>query len=701
MSRSFCSIHHARVTTLVFAATLLLPIFIHAQTVPAQADIEARARQIVAQMTLDEKVSQMHGTQTKGVFRIVVGVPRLHIPDLLVTNGPAGFGPAGPGHQGKATALPAPISLAATWDVPAAREYGVVEASEAADFGNTLLEAPDINIARVPQNGRTFEAYGEDPLLVARLAVANILGIQSQGIIANVKHFAANNQEADRRTVNSEIDERTLRELYLPAFEASVKEGHVYSVMGAYNRLNGPYCCENDLLLNGILKKEWGFEGFVTSDFGAVHSTEPSVLNGLDVEMPDDKYLGAPLKAAVENGKVAVAVLDEHLVRRFRTMMQAGVWDHPPARKPIPMEENGTVARRLAAEGMVLLRNVKGLLPLDAHALKSVALIGPFATHAATGGGGSSHVDPIRKLLPLDELQARFGAGVTIVLDEGKDPAAAAAAARSADVAIVMVGDDQVEGHDHSLALGSAQDALVEAVAEANPRTVVVVKSGGPVLMPWRDKVPAILEAWYPGGEDGAAVAAVLLGEVNPSGKLPITFPQSAADVPARTPEQYPGVGPAKQTTARYSEGLLVGYRWYDAKNIAPLFPFGFGLSYTTFAYGKLHLSAAALSASAPTLTVDFDVANTGSRTGDEVAQVYLGVPALPGVEQPPRKLAGFTRVRVDSGKTAHASVTLDGRAFSYWDVATHNWKVAPGDYRVFVGGSSRSLPQEADVNVR
>ena len=679
----------------------LSAIFLHAQTVPAPADTEAHARQIVAQMTLDEKVSQMHGTRMKEVYRIVVGVPRLHIPDLLVTNGPAGFGPAGPGHQGKATALPAPISLAATWDVSAAREYGVLEAAEAADFGNTLLEAPDINIARVPQNGRTFEAYGEDPFLVARLAVANILGIQSQGIIANVKHFAANNQEAARMSVNSEIDERTLRELYLPAFEASVKEGHVYSIMGAYNKLNGPYCCENDLLLNGILKKEWGFEGFVTSDFGAVHSTAPSVLNGLDVEMPDGHYLGAPLKAAIESGEVPISVVDEHLVRRFRTMMKAGVWDHPPARKPIPMEENGTAARRLAAEGMVLLRNEKGLLPLDAHALKSVALIGPYATHAATGGGGSSQVDPIRKVLPLEGLQARFGTGVTIVLDEGKDPAAAAAAARTADVAIVMVGDHQAEGHDHSLALGTAQDALVEAVADANPRTVVVVKSGGPVLMPWREKVSTVLEAWYPGGEDGAVVAAVLAGDVNPSGKLPITFPKSMADLPAHAPEQYPGVGPAKQTTARYSEGMLVGYRWYDARKIEPLFPFGFGLSYTTFAYGKLYLSAAALSASAPTLTVDFDVTNTGSRAGEEVAQVYLGVPALPGVEQPPRKLAGFIRVGVDPGKTAHASVTLDARAFSYWDIATHHWKVAPGDYRVFVGGSSRSLSLEGNVNVR
>jgi beta-glucosidase len=686
-----------------FAAALLPCIVLHAQNTRAAqaADPEARARQIVSQMTLDEKVSQMHGTRTKQVFRIVVGVPRLGIPDLLVTNGPAGFGPAGPGHQGKATALPAPISLAATWDVDAARQYGVIEASESADFGNTLLEAPDVNIARVPQNGRTFEAYGEDPFLVARLSVADILGIQSQGIIANVKHYACNNQEDGRRTVNVDVDERTLREVYLPAFEASVKEGHVYSLMGAYNKVNGAYCCENEVLLNQILKKEWGFEGFVTSDFGAVHSTAPSVLNGLDLEMPGGEYLGAPLKTAVQSGQVSVAVLDEHLIRRFRTMMRAGVWDHPPARKPIPVEEDAAIARRLAEEGMVLLRNENHLLPLDARALKTVALIGPQAMRASTGGGGSSKVDPIRQVTPLDGLQARLGAGVTVALDDGKDPARAAAAAKAADVAVVMIGDGQAEGHDHFITLAATQDALVDAVAAANPHTVVVIKSGGPVLMPWNEKVPTILEAWYPGGEDGAAVADILVGDANPAGKLPITFPKSLYDLPAHTPEQYPGTGPATQTTAHYSEGLLVGYRWYDAKNIEPLYPFGHGLSYTTFAYDELHLSKETLPAAAPALTVDFDVSNTGTRAGTEVAQVYLGTPALPGVDQPPRKLAGFTRVRLEPGEKAHASVTLDARAFSYWDVATHGWKVAPGEYRVFVGGSSRTLPLERRATVR
>jgi len=676
------------------AATLLLDAA-HAET--PTADFDARARRIVSRMTLEEKISQMHGTQKKGQFRIVVGVPRLGIPDLLVTNGPAGFGPAGPGHQGKATALPAPISMAATWDVDAARDYGAVEAGEAADFGNTFFEAPDINIARVPQNGRTFEAYGEDPYLAARLAVANIQGIQSQGIIANVKHYAANNQETGRRTISVEVDERTLREIYLPAFEASVKEGHVASAMGAYNRLHGVYCCESALLLNQILKGEWAFDGFVTSDFGAVHSTVESALNGLDLEMPGDKYFGAPLKAAVDQGKVSVAVIDEHLVRRFRAMMKLGVWDHPPVRKPIPEAEDGALARRWAEEGAVLLRNQGGLLPLKAGSLKSVALIGPGALKASTGGGGSSKVAPAYVVTPLDGFCKRLGDGVNVTVDTGADVAAAAAAARAADVAVVMVGDAQSEGSDHSLALSGNQDALVEAVAAANPRTVVVLKSGGPVLMPWNEKAPAIVEAWYPGEEDGNAVAAVLMGDCNPSGKLPITFPKQLADLPANTPEKYPGVGPA----VHYSEGVLVGYRWFDASNITPLYPFGYGLSYTTFAYRALKLSSENLPVAAPKLTVEFDIANTGGLAGAEVAQVYVGLPALPGVPQPPRQLKGFARVSVPPGGVAHASVVLDARAFSYWDAAAHAWKVAPGDYPISIGASSRDLRLEGRVTVR
>ncbi len=680
------------------AAVAFLP-----PSAPAQnANFDARARQIVSQMTLDEKVSQMHGISNKQQFRIVPGVPRLNIPDLLVTNGPAGFGPAGPGHSGPATALPAPIALAATWDVEASRDYGTIAGRESFEYGNTLLESPDINIARVPQNGRTFEAYGEDPFLVGRLSVAHILAVQREGIIANVKHYAANNQEEGRMSIDVQVDERTLREIYLPAFEVSIKEGKSASLMGAYNKVNGTHCCENDLLLNQILKKEWGFDGFVTSDFGAVHSTVPSVTNGLDLEMPTGKYLGDELKKAIEGGQVPVAVIDEHLVRRFRTMMKLGVWDHLPEHKPIAQKENGEKARLIAEEGMVLLRNEKGLLPLKPETLKTVALIGPYAVKPSTGGGGSSKVNPIYKVDPLTGLQQRLGSGVTVTLNEGKDPAAAAALARTADVAIVMVGDNQSEGQDHKIEFAGEQDALVAAVAAANPRTVVVVKSGGPMLMPWVDSVPAILEAWYPGEEDGNAVAAVLCGDFNPSGKLPITFPKAVADEPTNTPEQYPGSqGKDVPKVEKYSEGVLVGYRWYDAKKIAPLFPFGYGLSYTAFGFKNVQVSAKELSAANPAVTVDFDVTNTGATAGAEVAQVYVGLPSLPGVPQPPRQLKGFTRVSAAPGQTVHTQVKLDARAFSYWDVSSHGWKVAPGEYPISVGASSRDLRLNASVTVR
>ncbi|HEX4086444.1 MAG TPA: glycoside hydrolase family 3 C-terminal domain-containing protein [Chthoniobacteraceae bacterium] len=682
-------------TAALAAAAALMPLLPQAAHAQSQ-DFDARARNIVSQMTLEEKIAQMHGTKTRQQYRVVLGLPRLGIPDLLVTNGPAGFGPAGPGHQGPATALPAPISLAATWDLSAARQCGAIGAGEAADFGNTFFESPDVNIARVPQNGRTFEAYGEDPFLVSRLAVAYIQGVQGEGIIANVKHFDANNQETHRLGINAVIDERVLREIYLPAFEASVKEGHVASVMGAYNKINGAYCCQNGWLLNQVLKKEWGFDGFVSSDFGAVASTVPSVLNGLDLEMPDGKYLGKPLMDAVNQGQVPVSVIDEHLIRRFRTMMKIGVWDHPPTVKPIPEKENGEAARRIAEEGCVLLRNQGALLPLNPAALKNVALIGHYAMAASTGGGGSSRVRPAYTVPPVDGLRKRLGAGVNVTLIDGEDAAAAADAAKSADVAIVMVGDRQTEGHDHDIALAASQDALVEAVVAANPRTVVVVKSGGPVLMPWAGKVPAILEAWYPGEEDGNAVAAVLTGDYNPSGKLPITFPKQVSDCPAATPLQYPG----ENGEVQYSEGVFVGYRWYDAKNIEPLFPFGYGLSYTTFAYSSLKLSADRLSTASPTLTVDFDIANTGHLSGTEIAQVYVAIPALPGVPQPPRQLKGFARVTLLPGATGHGSVTLDARAFSYWDKTSHSWKIAPGVYPVSVGSSSRDIRLNGKVTL-
>jgi beta-glucosidase len=648
-------------------------------------------------MTLDEKIQEVHGFGDKAHFRYVQPVPRLKIPWLNITNGPAGACNGGPGHQGKATALPAPISLAATWDRDAARRYGELAGSEAADLANGLLEGPDVNIVRVPQNGRAFETYGEDPYLAGQLAVQAVLGIQSKGVIANIKHYAGNNQETQRGSESDDVDERTLREIYLPAFEAAVKEGHVGSLMGAYNKINGTYCCENKIILTDILKKDWGFDGFVTSDFGAVHSTIPSAEAGLDLEMPTGKYFGADLEAAVQAGQVPISVIDDKLIRRYRTMIRLGVFDNPPENKPIPVKKDGAQARELAEEGMVLLKNTGNLLPLDAGKLHSIALIGPYAENASTGGGGSSHVSPLYSIKPLDGLQNRVGPKVTVTLSDGKDIDQAAALAKSCDVAIVMVGDYEGEGSDHNISLAGVQDDLVSAVAAANPHTVVVIKSGSPVLMPWVGSAPAIVEAWFPGEEDGNAVAAVLFGDVNPSGKLPVTFPKQVADLPANTPDQYPGV----DKVVHYSEGVFVGYRHFDAKKIEPLFPFGYGLSYTTFAYSKLNVGPASIPSSGQkTVTVGFDVSNTGRVAGAEVAQVYVGMPSTPDVPQPPRQLKGFERVKLSPGRKAHVRVVLDARAFSYWDVKSHAWKILPGVYKIEVGSSSRDIRLQGQVTV-
>jgi beta-glucosidase len=660
-------------------------------------DFDARARQIVGEMTLQEKITELHGTHDAIHQRYVPPIPRLGIPGFRIANGPAGVGPGDEHHQLPATALPAPIELASTWDPGLAHEYGDVIGLEAKACDDDLLEGPDINIARVPQNGRTFEAFGEDPYLVAQISVAEIQGIQSEGEIANVKHYAANNQETQRFTVNELVGERALHEIYLPAFEASVTEGHVASVMSAYPRVNGQFCCQNDILQNQILKKAWGFHGFITSDFGAVHSTVPSAMAGLDLEMPTGKYFGDALEAAVQSGKVPVSVIDDKLVRRFRTMMEYGLFDHAGGMKTIPEYEDGQKSLKIAEEGMVLLKNDGDQLPLNPNKLYNIALIGPDAVKAMSGGEGSSHVIPLYSVSPADGIEKRAGSMAKVQVSDGKDIRKAISLAASADVAIVMVGDYETEGKDHPITLDGNQDELIQAVAAANPHTIVVLKSGSAVLMPWVDKVPAILEAWYPGEEDGNAVAAVLFGDVNPSGKLPMTFPKQLDDLPANTPSQYPGVN----GVASYSEGIFVGYRHYDEEHIQPLFPFGYGLSYTTFGFSDLAITPkTAKDNSKLTVTVDFNVTNTGKRAGEEVAQLYVGLPSAKHIPQPPEQLKRFAKVLLQPGETHHIHFELDERALACWNERTHKWVVLPGAYHIMAGPSSRHLPLQGNVTV-
>jgi beta-glucosidase len=825
-----------KVILVLAAAGLLL-----APAARASTD-QDRAAALVAQMTLDEKITELHGIQNAEHRRFVPGIERLGIPPLVITNGPAGVGPGDDPQQPPATALPAPISLAATFDRSIALRYGEITGQETRDLAESLLEGPDVNLARVPVNGRTFEGYGEDPFLIGEIGVGNIEGIQREGIIAEVKHYAANNQENNRFNVNEVIDDRTLHEIYLPHFEAAVKEAHAGTVMCAYPKVDGTYACENEPLLKDILRGQWGFDGFVQSDFGATHSTVPSALAGMDLEMPNGVFYADAMKQAVLSGAIPESVIDTLLIRRFTVMMRFGLFDRPLTKSPIPAQQNGAFSRQAAEQGTVLLKNAGAQLPLDASTLHSIAVVGPYAGAAKTGGGGSSHVNPLYTVKPVDGIQSRVGPGVTVryvpgvqvggppavpssalhppgqpdvhglqgeyftnqdlsgspaltrvddhveynyggsapapgipsdhfsirwtgsltapttgdytlgmtsddgsrlyvdgalVVDNwgnhsartvtaivhldagehtirieyydntgnasvtfGWNPPGSSAlqeavdAAKASDVAIVMVGDDETEGSDRpSLALSNGQDELVQAVAAANPHTIVVAKSGAPILMPWIDQVPAVVEAWYPGEEDGNAVAHVLFGNVNPSGKLPITFPKADGDVPAHTPEQYPGVN----GTATYSEGLKVGYRWYDSQGIAPLFPFGYGLSYTTFKFSNLTVNPPRLSASIQ-ITVTADVTNTGKRTGAEVAQVYVAFPQAAG--EPPRQLKGFEKVSLKPGQTKTVTFKLGPRAFSMWDTAHQRWTTVAGQYGIAVGDSSRDLPLQGSVTV-
>ncbi|MCW2859788.1 MAG: bglX [Actinoallomurus sp.] len=683
-------------TALVAAAALALAPLTgvpSAQAGTAYVPPEERAAQLIAQMTLDEKISQVHttGTGAGGISRLVPGIPRLGIPDFLITNGPAGVGTGAVSKQPNATALPAPVAVAAGFDTDLARKYGVLEGRETADVGHSLIEAPDVNMVRVYRNGRAFENYGEDPYLAGQLGVANIKGIQSQGVLAEVKHYTANDQETKRTTIQEQIDDRTLHEIHLPAFEDAVKKGRVASVMCAYPAVNGQFMCENKHLLTDVLRGQWGFDGFVQSDASATHTAVGAADAGQDLELRDNGPYDDELKQAVLDGQVSVAQLDTMIERRLAIEIRAGLFGHPRTITPLDAAAGGAVARSVAEQSAVLLKNAgSALLPLDAKKLHSIAVVGPYAQTVHPGGGGSSHVNPLYTVSPIDAITKRAGSAVTVRSSDGSDVAAAAQLAGSSDVAVVIVGDVEKEGTDRSsLSLTGNQDDLVKSVVAANPHTIVVLNSGAPVLMPWVDSVPAILEAWYPGEEDGNALASLLFGDVNPSGKLPVTFPRTKDQTPVSSPERYPGVN----GIVTYSEKLEVGYRWYDAENQDPLFPFGYGLSYTKFEFS--HLTASPPSGNGH-VTVGVDVRNTGSRTGAEVAQVYVTDPT--SAAEPPKQLKGFAKVSLRPGQTKHVTLTLDQRAFSIWDSAAQRWTTVGGRYTVSVGDSSRNLPLSAPV---
>ena len=649
-------------------------------------------------MTTAEKERMVSGAATNGPSAGVVrGVPRLCIPDLVLNDASAGIG----NRQTGTTAFPDEIGQAATWDPALQTSLSAALGAEAAAKGVNVVFGPGVNVARNPLNGRGFEYAGEDPLLAGATAAALVRGIQSKHVIATVKHLALNDQETNRTTMSSDASERVQQELYLPPFEAAVRAG-AGAAMCAYNRVGGVYACSHKGLLTGVLKRQMAFTGFVVSDFMATHATSDATA-GLDMELPAAKHFGSAL------GSVPRSRLDDMVTRVLTSMFRIGLVDHPPT-TPRASVSSTAVATRVAQAGAVLLRNT-GVLPIASTA-KQIAVIGDAASSGgakqAAQGYGSAHVPQFAyhdTSAPLDAITARAARqGATVSYTPSGSLPQAVLRAALADVAVVFVNDVNNEGRDrpdltpHSGTCSltgtsdctyssTDQDQLVSAVAAVNPRTVVVVQSGGPVEMPWASKVAAVVEDWFPGQVDGTALAPLLWGDVNFSGKLPVTFPVALADGPLTSPSQYPGVADSRGVPhAVYSEGLLIGYRWYDAKGVAPLYPFGFGLSYTTFGYGRLRLVPGSSG-----VTAQVTVRNTGSRAGAEVVQVYVSAPTAAG--EPPKSLAGFAKVSLRPGESRTVSVVLPPRAFQVWSASRHAWTTVHGTWTVRAGGSSAALP--------
>ena len=638
----------------------------------------------------------------------VPGIPRLGIPPQWQTD--AGVGVATQGAAAvkrERTALPSGLATAATWDPDIAFEGGAMIGDEARRSGFNVMLAGGVDLMREPRNGRNFEYAGEDPLLAGRIVGAQIAGIQSNRIIATVKHFALNDQETDRQgSGDSAIDRAAARMSDLLAFQFAIEAGNPGAVMCAYNRVNGPWACESPWLLTDVLRRDWRYPGFVMSDWGAVHSTVASANAGLEQDSGapfDDKpYFGPPLAAAIREGAVTHARLDQMARRIVRSMFAHGLLDLPISEQPIDYAAHAAVTRKDAEEGAVLLKNEGALLPL-APALRRIAVIGGHADRGVLAGGGSSLVYPrggnaVADLkptswpgpvmyypsAPLDAIRKQ-APGAIVRFADGTDVAAATALARESDVAIVFGTQWAGESFDVPLMLDGDQDALIAAVAAANTRTVVVLETGGPVLASWADRVPAVLEAWYPGTEGGEAIARLLFGETAPSGRLPATFPRSLAQLP------HPQAPHSGET--RYSEGGAVGYKWFDKTGAVPQFAFGHGLTYTRLAYRRLRARA-----EGGTVRADFQVTNTGSRAGVAVAQLYVG--PVGGGWEAPKRLGGWRRLALAPGASSAASVIIDPRLLATWDEGLRQWRIAAGDYRVMLADSARDIRETATVRL-
>jgi len=687
---------------------------------------DERADMVLKELTLDEKIDLVHGNGMPGWGKprpnaylgnggagFVLGVPRLGIPIIQMSD--AAYGVRSSAENGRySTALPSNLGSAASWDPQAACEYGALIGRELRAQGYNMTLGGGVNITREPRNGRTFEYMGEDPILAGTLVGNRIKCEQAQHVIGDIKHYAVNDQESGRNEVDSIIGKRALRETDLLAFEIGIAIGNPGAVMCSYNSLNGNFACENKYLLTDVLKDEWKFKGFVLSDWGGTHSTVKASAAGLDNEEPMDDFFGDKLKQAVQSGQVPMSQLDDHARRMLRAEFASGIVDSPTGKAVVDVEGGFAVARQLAEQSTVLLKNQDSILPLDRTKVQSIAIIGSHADMGMISGGGSAQVDPPGPpshwqehvwfpTSPLKAVAAKVP-GAKVQFDSGADPASAAALAKNSDVAIVFANQWESEGMDlPNLSLPDNQDALIEQVAAANPHTIVVLETGTAVTMPWVDKVGGILEAWYAGSKGADAVANILFGDVNPTAKLPMTFPRSVEDLPhpklvtpppgAHGREAVMRTGEAKATfSVNYDEGLKVGYKWYDADNKPVLFPFGYGLSYTTYAYSDLKV------APGNGASVSFDVKNTGSRAGAEIAEVYAALPSSAG--EPPRRLVGWSKVQLNPGESKHVRLSIDPKYLSVFDETANAWKLVPGTYSFMVGGSSQNLPlsQKADL---
>ncbi len=700
---------------------------------------DVRADMVIKELTLEEKISLLHGqgspfgstgpTESNGGAGFSVGIPRLGIPAIQMAD--SAYGVTRGAASGRySTALPNNLAAASSWDPQSAFEYGALIGRELRQEGYGMSLGGGVNLPREPRNGRTFEYQGEDPLLAGTLVGNFVKGVQSQHVIGDLKHYAINDQESGRNAVNANIDKQSMRETDLRAFEIALKISDAGAFMCSYNRVNGDYACENSYLLTEVLRKDFHFKGFVLSDWGGTHSTAKASHAGLDQEQPGKNFFGDALQKAVESGEVSQDELNGHVHRILRTIFASGLFDNPVV-KQVPDVEGGYVwAQRLAEKSIVLLKNEHNVLPLDGAGLHSVVLIGGHADVGVLTGGGSAQVDApggsvvppppappganpsanfMRRQVwlpssPLRALSAKLPSSkVTYV--SGDDLSAAASAAKAADIAIVFGFQAESEGMDlKSLDLSEDQNKLIETVAAANPKTIVVLETGSPATMPWIDKVAGVVEAWYPGIRGAEALSNLLTGQVNPSGKLAITFPRSDADLPHPTlvlppPASQPVRPPpgadmssfmammAKGLPAfetYYDEKLKVGYKWYDAEKKPVLFPFGFGLSYTSYAYSGLTVK------NGEELTVSFTVKNTGKRAGTEIAQLYASLPDSAG--EPPKRLIGWARVELAAGESKVVTIPVDRDHLTVFDDGADAWKLVPGSYTIMAGGSSQDL---------